>query len=94
MSEDCHELGDCASARLERIYDFVDGALSRDELWAVQAHLDTCPECSAEYDLECIIRSVMRRSCTEPAPQDLKSRIMVRIDQFRVELGTHPRGGH
>jgi len=94
MNDDCLEFGDCASARLERIYDFLDGALSRDELWGVQAHLDTCPECSAEYDLECIIRSVMRRSCTDQAPSDLKTRIMVRIDQICVEGGTHPSSLH
>lgn len=93
MSEDCFEFGDCASARLERIYEYLDGALSRADLCSVQDHLSTCPECSAEYDLECIIRSVVRRSCSEPAPQDLKTRIMVRIDQIRIE-GSHSSSAH
>lgn len=94
MNDDCRQLGDCASARLERIYEYLDGALSRDDLRAVQEHLTTCPDCAAEYDLECIIRSVVRRSCHERAPLDLKTRIMVRIDEIRVEETSHRGSVH
>jgi len=94
MNEDCQKLGDCASARLERIYEYLDGALSRDDLQAVQEHLATCQDCAAEYDLECIIRSVVRRSCHEAAPSELKSRIMVRIDEIRVQTTGHTGPAH
>lgn len=89
MNDDCQKLWDCADARLERLYEYLDGALSWDDLSAVQDHLASCQECSAQYDLECIIRSVVKRSCTEAAPQDLKSRIMIRIDEVRIEVTNH-----
>lgn len=94
MNEDCLKLGDCTDTRLERIYEYLDGALSLADLQTVQQHLSTCEECSAQYDLECIIRSVVRRSCTETAPQDLKSRIMVRIDEIRIEGSSHQGSSH
>lgn len=92
MSNDCQDLGDCASARLERIYEYLDGALTRAELSEVHRHLQTCPECSEQHDLECIVRSVVRRSCHETAPADLKTRIILRIDEVRTST-THSSGG-
>ncbi|EMY34007.1 anti-sigma factor [Arthrobacter crystallopoietes BAB-32] len=80
---DCHGLGDCEDDRMKRIYEYVDGALSRDDLAEIKAHLDTCEECSQEHDLECLIRSVVKRSCQEHAPQTLKERIIDRIGHIR-----------
>lgn len=84
---DCYSLGDCADSRLVRIYDYLDGALTLDDIKDVKRHLECCPECTEQYDLECIIRSVVRRSCQEHAPNQLKDKIMVRISQIRIESG-------
>lgn len=73
--------------RLERIYHYLDGALSREEIEEVRTHLHECPECAEDYDLECIIRTVVRRSCVERAPETLKVTIMERISAIRVEAG-------
>ena len=64
---DCQGLGDCDDARMQRIYEYLDG----------------CPECLEEYDLECVIRKVVKRSCTEAAPENLKSAILDRIHSIR-----------
>ena len=84
---DCHSLGDCADDRLVRIYEYLDGALTLADLKEVKAHLQHCPECTNAYDLECIIRSVVRRSCQEQAPEQLKANIITRISQIRIESG-------
>lgn len=84
---DCNSMGDCADDRIIRIYEYLDGALTLDDLKEVKSHLDGCPECTEQYDLECIIRSVVRRSCQEHAPQTLKASIIARISQIRVESG-------
>lgn len=84
---DCQSLGDCADKRIVRLYEYLDGALSLDDLTEVKGHLEHCEECAHEYDLECIIRSVVRRSCQEVAPETLKQRIMGRISEIRVESG-------
>jgi anti-sigma factor (TIGR02949 family) len=87
MSADCEKIGDCEDARIQRLYEYLDGALTREDLEEVRSHLEECTECAHEYDLECIIRSVVRRSCTEKAPDALKVNIMARISQIRVEAG-------
>ncbi|GAB3621112.1 hypothetical protein GCM10027417_23730 [Glutamicibacter endophyticus] len=84
---DCHSLGDCADSRIVRIYEYLDGALTLEDLKEVRAHLEHCSECTEQYDLECIIRSVVRRSCQEVAPEQLKANIITRISQIRVESG-------
>ncbi len=87
MSEDCQRIGDCADARIQRLYEYLDGALTHRDLEEVRGHLEECTECAGEYDLECIIRSVVRRSCTEKAPSTLKVNIMARISEIKIEAG-------
>jgi mycothiol system anti-sigma-R factor len=82
----CAEAGD-PSTQLERIHEYLNGALSWEELLQLQEHLAGCPECARQYDLECIIRSVLSRSCHESAPATLHRRIRVRIEEIRVESG-------
>ncbi|MGO3151612.1 MAG: mycothiol system anti-sigma-R factor [Galactobacter sp.] len=72
---------------MERIHDYLNGALSWEELLQLQEHLAECPECAQQYDLECIIRSVVARSCHEAAPAALHARIKVRIEEIRVSEG-------
>ncbi|HEY4616385.1 MAG TPA: mycothiol system anti-sigma-R factor [Citricoccus sp.] len=87
MSTDCEKIGDCEDARIQRLYEYLDGALTHQDLEEVRSHLEECTECAREYDLECIIRSVVRRSCSEKAPETLKAGIIRRISQIRVEAG-------
>ncbi|WP_285725360.1 mycothiol system anti-sigma-R factor [Psychromicrobium xiongbiense] len=81
---DCQSLGDCQDARVERIYEYLDGALSSEDLTAIRDHLASCPDCAGEYDLECLIRSVIKRSCAEVAPEALKSSILDRIHAMKT----------
>ncbi|CAA9265373.1 MAG: hypothetical protein AVDCRST_MAG83-2942 [uncultured Arthrobacter sp.] len=82
--KDCEELGDCPDARIEKLYDYLDGELSHKDLVEIKAHLDSCAECAKEYDLECVIREVVKRSCTEKAPTSLKDNILERIGQLKT----------
>lgn len=81
---DCESLGDCADSRIERLYEYLDGALSHQDLVEIKDHLDGCPQCAEEHDLECVIRSVVKRSCTEVAPATLKATILGRINHLRT----------
>lgn len=76
---DCDKLGDCQDSRLVRIYEYLDGEMTCGELDEVKAHLDSCPDCASEHDIEYVIRSVVKRSCDEHAPSSLKDRIMQRL---------------
>lgn len=78
-------MGECTACdgKLESIYESLDGALSCQDLEELNAHLSECEHCAKEYDLECVIRSVVKRTCSETAPSDLKSKIIARIDNLR-----------
>lgn len=78
---DCQSLGDCDDKRIARIYEYLDGALSCEDLGEIKDHLDGCSDCSQEYDLECVIRSVVKRSCKEAAPETLKAAILARLHE-------------
>ena len=71
---DCQGLGDCDDARMQRIYEYLDGALTRDDIAEIKDHLDSCPECLEQYDLECVIRVMVKRSCTEALRKTSRTR--------------------
>ena len=79
----CQGLGDCDDARMQRIYEYLDGALTKKDIGEIKAHLASCHECSEEYDLECLIRTMVKRSCTEAAPENLKTSILDRIHSIK-----------
>lgn len=85
---DSQETMNCEE-RLERIYQYIDDPLSCQDLEELQKHLQECPGCAQEYDLECIIRQAVRRTCKETAPSSLKDRIMGCIDQLHAQAD-HP----
>lgn len=74
----------CAE-RLAMIYEYIDDPISCSDLEELQAHLAECADCAKEYDLECIIRQAVRRTCKETAPTSLTSKIRARIDELHTE---------
>lgn len=71
---------------LEQIVYFIDNELSEADCTVVKAHLDTCNPCFARYDLQRTVKEVVARSCHEPAPEELRDRILVRIEQVRLQI--------
>lgn len=72
---------DGARARsLERIYHYLDGELELHEIAQIQTHLDDCTDCSGEYEIEALLKELVRRSCTAgTAPEGLRDKIRERI---------------
>ncbi|MDO5619696.1 mycothiol system anti-sigma-R factor [Kocuria sp.] len=77
----------CSGEQVERIYQYLDGALTVEDIKKIAAHLETCEDCTHESELEQVIRTVVKRSCSETAPETLRSAIMERIQQ---ECGEAP----
>ena len=84
----CQGLGDCDESRLERLYEYLDGALPAADVAEIRAHLEGCAECREEHNLECMIRSAMKRSCAEQAPAALKANILEKIHAIRSTTET------
>ncbi len=73
---------------LEQIVFFIDNELAEADCSAVRVHLDTCNPCLEKYDLQRTIKAVVARSCTEVAPTELRSKVMLRLQQVRVEISS------
>jgi mycothiol system anti-sigma-R factor len=77
---------DCAQA-LARVYEYLDGELSPNDLDRIREHIEDCGPCLQQYDLDIALKALVRRSCQESAPADLRERIMVKITEIRIEIG-------
>ena len=75
--------GCCESVRTEslmRIYHYLDGELTTTEIREISIHLEQCPSCHDEYEIEALLKELVRRSCShDRAPMGLREMIHHRI---------------
>lgn len=71
---------------LDRMYEYLDGELDAHHLTVIRQHLDECGPCLRQYDLDEAVKALVRRSCAcEPAPEQLRLKILTRITEVRVQ---------
>ena len=73
----------CAAV-LERIVCLLDDELDAGDVAEVKAHLDECAPCLQSYDLQRTVKALVARSCMEHAPDSLRQRVRVQIQQIQV----------
>ena len=71
---------------LEQIVYFLDNELDSADCALVQHHLDTCRPCLEKYDLQRTVKTIVARSCSEAAPEDLRQRVLLRIREVQVRI--------
>jgi mycothiol system anti-sigma-R factor len=72
---------------LGRIYDYLDGELDQSGCSDIRQHLDECGPCLREYGLEEAVKKLVHKSCgSDPVPQDLRAKVLGRIEQVRASL--------
>ena len=77
---------DCRDV-LDRVYEYLDGEMTAHDVAKIRQHLDECGPCLSQYDLDEVLKALIRRSCVcEVAPDSLRERIMVRITEVRLQL--------
>ena len=69
---------------LDRIVYLLDDELDSGEVAEVKAHLEECAPCLQNYDLQRTVKALVARSCMEHAPESLRERVRVQIQQIRV----------
>jgi mycothiol system anti-sigma-R factor len=77
--------GDCVDY-LERIVYFLDNELDEADCSAVRMHLDACNPCLERYDLQRTVKAIVARSCSEPAPDEVRRRVLLRIREVQVHI--------
>jgi mycothiol system anti-sigma-R factor len=73
---------DCREA-LRQLYRYIDQEMALEELVHMRDHLDSCPDCHYEMVAAQSLRKLLRRSCVDPAPADLRARVAGRIAELR-----------
>ena len=72
---------------LEAVYLYLDGEQDAQHHAQVRLHLDECAPCLRRFGLEQAVKALVARCCgSDPVPTDLRSRVMVRIQEVRVEI--------
>ena len=84
MSCGNHHDTDCREV-LDRVYEYLDGELGSPDLAKIRQHLVECGPCLRQFDLDDAVKALVRRSCSEAAPDQLRLRIMTRISQVRIQ---------
>ena len=75
---------DCGEV-LERVYEYLDGELDAVVVSKISQHLDECGPCLSEYDLDVVLKALVRRTCGgDCAPEQLRQKIMDKISEVRV----------
>jgi mycothiol system anti-sigma-R factor len=69
---------------LERIVCLLDNELDATDVAEVKAHLEECAPCLQSYDLQRTVKALVARSCMEHAPDSLRQRVRVQIQQIQV----------
>ncbi|HEX5331573.1 MAG TPA: mycothiol system anti-sigma-R factor [Cellulomonas sp.] len=77
----------CTEA-LDRLFEYLDSELVAPDADRVRQHLDECKGCLEEFDVEAVVKKIVRRSCQEAAPAQLRVRIHERIVSLRVGEST------
>jgi len=72
---------------LDAVYVYLDGEQGSHERAEIRQHLDECGPCLRQYGLENAVKALVARCCgSDPAPIDLRERVLVRIQQVRLEI--------
>jgi mycothiol system anti-sigma-R factor len=79
---------DCAEI-LDKVYSYLDNEISAHDVAQVRHHLDECGPCLRQYGLEQVVKALVARSCgCDPAPADLRAKVLTRIRTLRIEVTT------
>lgn len=73
----------CAEA-VERLWAYLDGALTADDRVALEEHLGFCRVCCGEVEFAKELRGFLAHSAAEELPEDARARLIATLD----ELGT------
>ena len=71
---------------LEHLYEFLDAEISESEGVRLRRHVQDCPTCREVTDVETKVRVLLRRSCTEVAPDTLRMRVVTQLSVLRREV--------
>ena len=72
---------------LDRVYSYLDGELDGSGRAEIRQHLEECGPCLREYGLEEAVKRLVAKHCgCDPAPADLRAKILVQIREVQTTI--------
>ncbi|HET7475710.1 MAG TPA: mycothiol system anti-sigma-R factor [Dermatophilaceae bacterium] len=90
----CGSDNGCADV-LRQAYEYLDGELDPADGERIRAHLEECRPCLREFDVDLLLKQLVRRSCgLERAPVALRNQILALITtEVVAQVRTTVAGG-
>jgi mycothiol system anti-sigma-R factor len=73
----------CAEA-VERLWAYLDGALTANDKAALEEHLGFCRVCCGEVEFAQELRGFLARSAGEQMPEDVRARLIASLDELEA----------
>lgn len=84
---DPHDI-DCRAV-LEEVYLYLDGEMDSSRFSLIREHLDDCSPCLRLYGIEQDVKTLIARCCgNDPAPEQLRARVLMTLQSVRIEMDT------
>jgi len=76
----------------ERVTAFLDQELEdpAQHEW-IRSHLDQCPPCLDEAQLEAVVKKLVKRACCETAPDHMRGKVMATLMTVRGQAVTEQK---
>jgi mycothiol system anti-sigma-R factor len=72
---------------LDKVYGYLDGEMDDSDCAKVRQHLDECGPCLREYGLEESVKRLVAKHCgCDPAPDGLRTKVLVRIREIQATI--------
>ena len=71
---------------LDRLWEYLDAELGALDAETVRGHLAECEGCLEEYDVDVVVKTIVKRGCQEAAPDGLRLKIHEQLTVLRVTL--------
>lgn len=69
---------------LTHLYEYLDSEMTPEDELRMRAHVAHCSPCLAELSAEELVKRLVRRSCVEQAPAQLRLRIHAQLTVMRT----------
>jgi mycothiol system anti-sigma-R factor len=71
---------------LDHIFEYLDAEMTERDFAKIRQHLDECAPCLRQFDLETALKALVRRSCRDAAPVELRLKVLTRLTEIRVQM--------
>ncbi|SDD56052.1 mycothiol system anti-sigma-R factor [Sanguibacter gelidistatuariae] len=67
------------------LFEYLDSEMTDNDAERMRAHVAECSPCLAELSIDELVKRLLRRSCTEQAPEHLRVKIHLQITKLSAQ---------